>query len=507
MRSIVPGPESPYTIDECKIRGEADLVIFPENAEDIAEVLRDAYGKSIPVTVSANRTGLCGGGVPDEGWVMSLEGMPGLIGMGQDDEGYYVRIGPGVSVRTLTDTMLLKRIEGLTDLTPDACGRFRRDPRRFFYPVDPTEMDGSVCGNIATNASGPRTLKYGPTRDWVRWIRVVLPDGRIIGIRRGEHHAEGRRFDCTVDDVHLSFDAPRYDFNTAVKNAAGLYAADGMDLIDLFIGSEGVLGVIAEAEVRLTEWHPLLSVIAFMPDDDSALSLIDDLRDSTVSPEFLEYFDCASIDLVRRVSAGDPTLLTPPEGRCSAVFLDMDAGDGARMRDLADIISSHGGSPSRTWAGSDAGDRRRMFEFRHCVPKSIFDYVAGLKEEMPAINKMGTDMSVPREQSPGMMSFYREKLEESGLEYVIFGHMGNFHPHVEIILKDMADLEKAREVYDVFAAEAVRRGGSPSAEHGIGKLKRRYIGMMYGSGGEEDIRRVKRYFDPGFILNRGDMVA
>ena len=126
------------------------------------------------------------------------------------------------------------------------------------------------------------------------------------------------------------------------------------------------------------------------------------------------------------------------------------------MRDLADIISSHGGSPSRTWAGSDAGDRRRMFEFRHCVPKSIFDYVAGLKEEMPAINKMGTDMSVPREQSPGMMSFYREKLEESGLEYVIFGHMGNFHPHVEIILKDMADLEKAREVYDVFAAEAVR---------------------------------------------------
>ena len=110
------------TIDECKIRGEADLVIFPENAEDIAEVLRDAYGKSIPVTVSANRTGLCGGGVPDEGWVMSLEGMPGLIGMGQDDEGYYVRIGPGVSVRTLTDTMLLKRIEGTVDAVETPIG-------------------------------------------------------------------------------------------------------------------------------------------------------------------------------------------------------------------------------------------------------------------------------------------------------------------------------------------------------------------------------------------------
>ena len=78
MRTIVPGPESPYTIDECKIRGEAALVLFPESVGDIAEALRDAYGKSIPVTVSANRTGLCGGGVPDGGWVMSLEGMPGL---------------------------------------------------------------------------------------------------------------------------------------------------------------------------------------------------------------------------------------------------------------------------------------------------------------------------------------------------------------------------------------------------------------------------------------------
>ena len=507
MRTIVPDKESPYTIDECKIRGTAELVLFPRDADEIAQVLRDAAEKGVQVTVSANRTGLCGGGVPDGGWVMSLEDMPGIIGMGYDD-GYYVRTGPCVSVRNLTDTMQMKRTEGLIDLTPEACAQFKQDARRFFYPVDPTEMDGSIGGNIAANASGPRTFRYGPTRDWVRWIKVVLPDGRIIGIQRGEHFASLRSFDCTVDGVHLQFDAPSYEFNTDVKNAAGLYVKDGMDLIDLFIGSEGILGVIAEAEVRLAEWHPLLSCIMFMPDDRSALDLINDIREMEDRPEFLEYFDCGSIDLIRRAAAADPTLLMPPEGRSAAVFADfpLDTGIDGILSELFPLITKNGGSPERTWAGHDADDRRRMFEFRHCVPKSIFDYVATLKEEMPAINKMGTDMSVPRDQSDGMMDFYKEKLDASGLEYVVFGHMGNCHPHVEIILKDMADLERAREVYDVFAAEAVRRGGSPSAEHGIGKLKRKYIRLMYGDSGVEEIGRVKAYFDPQGILNRGDMV-
>ena len=280
-------------------------------------------------------------------------------------------------------------------------------------------------------------------------------------------------------------------------------------MMDLFIGSEGILGVICEADVLLAEWPPLISNIAFMPDDTSALALIKDVRhDPLISPEFLEYFDCGSIDLIRKVSDSDPTMLRPPERRCSAVFLDMALDDAItdRYGRLFQLIRKNGGDPALSWAGHDQDDRGRMFEFRHSVPKSIFEYVASLKEEMPSMNKMGTDMSVPEERSDEMMAFYKETLDSFNLEYVIFGHMGNFHPHVEIILKDMEDLRKAKEAYAVLAQKATDLGGSPSAEHGIGKLKRDYVRMMYGEKGVSEIRSLKRYFDPNGTLNRGDMV-
>ncbi|MDD7423664.1 MAG: FAD-linked oxidase C-terminal domain-containing protein, partial [Candidatus Methanomethylophilaceae archaeon] len=121
-------------------------------------------------------------------------------------------------------------------------------------------------------------------------------------------------------------------------------------------------------------------------------------------------------------------------------------------------------------------------------------------------NKMGTDMSVPEERNREMMAEYGRVLESYGLEYVIFGHLGNCHPHAEIILKDMEDLRKAKEAYAVLARRAFELGGSPSAEHGIGKLKRDYTMMMYGAEGTEGIRRMKMAFDPNMILNRGNII-
>lgn len=509
MQKFVPDDSSPYTIDECKIRGHADTVCIPADEQELSAEYARCSSEGIPVTVSAMRTGLCGGGVPYGGEVVSLERFDRIIGIGECDGGYFVRTQPCVTVRRLTDTILMKRCDGFEDVTPDACSRFSADGRKFFYPVDPTEMEGSIGGNIAANSSGPRTFKYGPTRNWVRSVRIVLADGRSMRVTRGEHKAVGKHFHAEVDGIVLDFDMPSYDFNTGVKNAAGLYSRNDMDLIDVFIGSEGILGTITEADIILAEWHPLISNIAFMPDDASALSLIRDVRhDGLVDPEFLEYFDTGSIDLIRRVSDGDPSLLRPPSVRCSAVFLDMALDDiiGKRYERLFELIRKNGGDPGMSWAGHDPDDRKRMFAFRHSVPKSIFEYVASLKEEMPKLNKMGTDMSVPEDRSDEMMEFYRKTLESFGLEYVIFGHLGNFHPHVEIILKDLDDLERARSAYAVLAQKAVDLGGSPSAEHGIGKLKRTYIEMMYGAEGVEDIRRVKRYFDPQMILNRGDMI-
>ena len=509
MIEFVPDVNSPYLIDECKIRGNADLVAIPENESELSSLLKDADSKGTPVTISGLRTGLCGGSVPFGGILVSMERFSSMIGLGKDSKGYFLRTEPCVTIDKIVRTTQLKRIDGLVDITPNACSDFLSDKRKYFYPVDPTEMNGSIGGNISANASGARTFRYGPTRNWVRSIRLMLANGTVIRITRGEHFAKGRHFDITIDDTHLEFDIPDYEFNRSVKNAAGLYCHEDMDLIDLVIGSEGILGTIIEADLYLTEWHPLISNIIFMPDDASALSLIDSLRhDDIVEPEFIEYFDTGSIDLIRRTCITDPTILRPPEKRCTAVFMDMSLDNDVdnRFQRLFELVRANGGDPSDSWTGYDQNDRKRMFAFRHCVPKSIFDYVASLKDGIPKINKMGTDMSVPEKHNREMMSYYDMVLKEAGLEYVIFGHMGNCHPHVEIILKDMDDLDKARSAYAILAEHAFELGGSPSAEHGIGKLKRDYIGMMYGTEGIEGIRGVKKAFDPNLIMNRGNMI-
>ena len=510
MLSFVPDEDSPYTIDECKIRGHADLVFIPENENDIKEILLKARDEGKTVTVSSMRTGMCGGGVPNGGYLISLERFNRFIGIGKDDGGYYLRLQSCVTIENINNTLSLRRTEGFIDITENAVNDFRNDTRSFFYPVDPTERNGSVGGNIATNASGPRTYKYGPTRNWIKFIRVILPTGETVNIERGKYLASGRKFDTVVDGIEIKTEIPTYEFNKTVKNAAGIYVENNMDLIDLFIGSEGLFGIITEAEIRLTEWHPLISNIIFMPGDDSALALINDLRNDTyINPEFIEYFDTGSIELIRKSYSNDPTLLNPPEGKHSAVFIDLSLTEDIEERydALFSLIRKNNGNPDISWIGYEDDDRKRMFQFRHCVPKSVFDYVASLKEKMPRLNKMGTDMSVPQDRFDEMMIYYKDELEKSGLEYVIFGHLGNCHPHVEIILKDEDDLEKARTVYRLFAKKAIELGGSPSAEHGIGKLKSEYIEIMYGTKGVEEMKNLKLYFDPLNMLNRGNIIG
>ena len=503
---------SKYLTDESKMTGSADYVVLPNDEAELREAMRINYSKGNRMTVSAMRTGVCGGSVPEGGYVISLERMSGVVGIGRDDRGYFARVLPCTTVRDLNAVLEARDFGSLEDVTPGAIESLRSEEVPWLYPVDPTELDGSIGGNIACNSSGPRTYRYGPTRDWVRRLYVVLPDGQGIDVTRGQIRAEGGRMTFPAGRELYSFDVPSYHFNDAVKNAGGPRFSEDMDLVDLFVGSEGIFGIIAEADVYLTPWHPTVSLIAFLPSDEDALDVIHEIRgDREVGPEFLEYMDGGSLDLIRRVTERDPASVRIPrlpDEAGAAVFLDI-AADGdqeGRVRRVCEIASAHGGGASMTWCGRGREDKGRMRDMRHAIPMSIFEYVASLKGTMPGIHKMGTDMSVPVENEGEMMAFYKERLDAAGLEYVIFGHMGDSHPHVEIILKSMEDFEKANAVYEEFARKAVELGGSPSAEHGIGKIKRGYMRMMYSDEGVEELRRVKAVIDPKGILNPGDML-
>lgn len=505
-------PGSRYTKDESKLSGSAEYVVMPNDEAEVREALRVNHSKGNRMTVGGMRTGVCGGCVPPDGYVLSLERMAGVVGIGKDERGYFVRVLPCTTVRDLNRVLMERDFKKLIDITPDAVQALKDEPAPWFYPVDPTELDGSIGGNIACNSSGPSTFKYGPTREWVRRIAVALADGQDMDITRGDIVAEGRRMTFPAGRELYSFDVPSYDFNTHVKNAAGPMIGENMDLVDLFVGSEGAFGVITEADVYLAPWHPLLSIVLFFPGDRETLDAAKDIRnEKTLDIEFLEYMDHGSIDLVRRIRKEDPAMLRIPEiptDAVSALFLDIPVDDRIeeRITALENILIRHGGIPDVTWCGTEDRDRESMRAMRHAIPRSIFEYVASLKGEMPRIHKMGTDMSVPDEHADEMMAFYKERLDSADLEYVIFGHIGNNHPHVEIILKSMEDFEKATEVYEEFARKAVELGGSPSAEHGIGKIKTGYMELMYGKEGVEQLRRVKNALDPKHILCPGNIL-
>ena len=199
-----------YLEDASNLRGHAERLFVPADEAALSAVLREASAGGTPVTIAGAGTGVTGARVPFGGWVVSLEKFNRLeIGSG------HARCGAGVLLR---------------DLHAGAQARGQ------FYPPDPTETGAAIGGNIATNASGSRSFLYGSTRRWIESLRVVLADGTVREFRRGEA---------------IDFDPGSVPLPAVTKNTAGYLLRPGMDWVDLFCGSEGTLGVVTEARVRL----------------------------------------------------------------------------------------------------------------------------------------------------------------------------------------------------------------------------------------------------------------
>lgn len=154
---------SPYLSDESKMTGRADMLYMPENESEVIGILKDSVKNGRKITVSSMRTGVCGGAVPEGGDVLGMEMMNGAVGIGKDDRGFFIRVRPAMTVNELNALISKKAFSDLDELTPGAVEEAMKTP--LFYPVDPTELNSSIGGNISTNASGPRTFKYGPTRN------------------------------------------------------------------------------------------------------------------------------------------------------------------------------------------------------------------------------------------------------------------------------------------------------------------------------------------------------
>ena len=418
--------------------------------------LREAYAAGIAVTIAGAGTGVTGARVPLGGWVLSIEKLARI----EVHAGYAVA-GPGAS---LEDLQAAARRAGQ------------------FYPPDPTETSSFIGGNIATNASGSRSLKYGATRRWVERLRVVLADGRVLDVARGD----------AVD-----FDPGAVPLPAVTKNTAGYLLRPGMDWIDLFVGSEGTLGVITEARLRLLAApHAVLAGVVFFPDDDAALDAVDRWR--ATPARMLEYLDFASLDLLR---VRFPEIPAPAR---AAILFDQELAseDDPEVDAWLDRIESAGALAEDSWFALAAADRERFRRFRHALPELVNDAV-----RRAGALKMNSDYAVPLARNREMLAYYRRRLEEEFAgRYVIFGHIGDAHVHVNIF-SAADDPGRASGLLEEFARQAVALGGTVSAEHGLGKRKAHLLKLQYAPEHLDAMRVVKRRLDPGNILGRGTLVS
>ncbi|MCJ7813031.1 FAD-binding oxidoreductase, partial [bacterium] len=296
-----------YLMDESKYPdGTADELVFVYSENQIVQMIQQAFQSRIPVTISAGRTGIVGGAVPLGGTLLSLEGMNRFLGARWDEKEkcWFIRFQPGIS---------LKRLQEMLDTNDEILQNnsipFAEESDKWFYPPDPTEKSAHLGGTVATNASGARSLKYGQTRKYINGLRVVISDGSVISLKRGEN-VIGSKKKWTIQNQlrKIEIPVPQYPW-PRVKNTAGYYASNPMDIIDLFIGSEGTLGIITEIEIALRKKPDFIfGGVVFFSSEKTALHFVQLTKkmamatDQPINPTALEYFDDFSLQLLRKKS-------------------------------------------------------------------------------------------------------------------------------------------------------------------------------------------------------------
>ncbi len=482
-----------YLIDASNLQGGFSEKLFvPETREEAAEILREADSKNISVTVAGARTGTVGGAIPFGGYVISLEKFNRIKKISAAEKLAVVESGV-----ILNDLQKAVAAENL------------------FYPPDPTEWSCQIGGTVATNASGARSFKYGATRNYVQKLEIVLANGDFLSLKRGEIFADNDFIETISENGNrLKAKLPTYRQPNVRKNASGYFSAKKMDAIDLFVGSEGTLGVITEIELRLLDKpEGFLSGIVFFNDEKDLLAFVDEIKRASlyseqsrnpkpeiqnrIAPSLLEYFDANSLKFISE------KFPETPENMAGAIFFEQETtaeNEDESFEQWNALLERHNAETEKSWFAANERDLEKMREFRHALPVSVNEKIVKNRQR-----KISTDMAVPDENFPTFLKFYKQKLNESKLDYVIFGHIGDNHLHANILPKDENEAVKAKHLYGRFVAQAVMLGGTISAEHGIGKLKNKYLQVMYGERYLNEMAELKKAFDPNGILGRGNM--
>lgn len=490
--------------------GHAPALFHPASEADVAAILL-ASRTVLPIGAQSSLTG---GATPMGETLLSTSRFSRVIGI----EGDRVRVQAGVP---------------LTELDA-ALGR-----AGLYYPPAPTFYGAFVGGTISTNAAGAATFKYGTTREWVRALTIVLPTGDVLDVERGATRAHaGGYFELSLEKGGVRVPVPGYRMPAVSKLSAGYFAAPDMDLIDLFIGSEGTLGVITEATLAVTA-RPAFC-LAFVPfaERRDALVMVERLREAAmatwrerdprgVDVSAIEHVDGRCLRLLREDGADRKHGVSLPDDAVMAILVtlelpagttpetaydeigradDPDAPDTPLVR-FARLLRDHGAGDSTVIAApGDTATAARLLALREAVPALVNHRVALAQQTIDRrIEKTAADMVVPFARIGEALDMYAEVFGARGLDVAVWGHISDGNVHPNVIPRSYADVEAGREAILEIGRRVIGMGGAPLAEHGVGRnaTKQRLLGALYGEAGIADMRRVKAAMDPEWKLSPG----
>jgi glycolate oxidase len=445
-KRVFPGDgiNEDYCHDEmASIHRRPEALVIPSSTGEVAAIMGYASEKLLPVTPRGQGTGLVGGAVPLCGGILlDMTGMNRILEL--DEENLTLTVEPGV---LLMDVIKFVEEKGL------------------FYPPDPGEKSATIGGNISTNAGGMRAVKYGVTRDYVRGLEVVLADGRILEVG-----------------------------GKIVKNSSGY------SLKDLFIGSEGTLGIVTRAILRLLPLprHKLSLLIPF-PSLETAIAAVPRIITSRAVPTAVEFMQreviLASEQFLGRKfpdNSSDAYLLLTFDGN-SREEIDRAYEDVAEICLAAgaiDVLISNSEERNESiWAARGA-------------------FLEAIKASTSAIEEC--DVVVPRNHVADFVCFTNELQKKYGVRIRSFGHAGDGNLHIYLLRDEMDEPAwkgKMDEVFGEMYLRARELGGKVSGEHGIGCAKQGYLRSSAGPDQMAIMRGIKAVFDPRNILNPGKICS
>lgn len=510
LRDASPDRVQSYLRDAARVPGgRAEAVVWPVTEADVASLLLERS----PVLAVGAQSSLTGGATPTGGLVLSTARMKTLTTASDR-----IIAGPGVTLIDIEQALA-------------ADGRW--------YPPVPTYLGATVGGVIATNAAGAATFKYGTTREWVEALTVVLATGDVLDLRRGEvrGHIDGF-FEIELRDRRVRVEVPPYRWPPVPKVSCGYHAASEMDLIDLFIGAEGTLGVVTSATLRVMTPRPATALAwVTCPSRAVGFRLVERLRSAaretwrTGQPNGLdisaiEHMDRRSLDLLREDGVDRTQDMIIPDDSDLALLIAMELNPRLTADQAFDDIARalEVSTPSTPLAqlcrmlADEAlldrteialpGDRRQaaFFACREAVPTAVNDRIAqGQRNIDPSIEKVAADVIVPFERLPALFDAFDDGFRLRHLDGAVWGHISDGNLHANVIPRSVAELSAGKAALLDFGRAAIALGGAPCAEHGVGRhpIKQQLMRELVGEDGIEAMRRIKYALDPRGVLAPG----